>query len=971
MEVPRKRPLKPCKENQERNVATNRCRKKCNDDQERNDKTGRCKKKAGMPRKPRKLKPIDQLKPCPPGSERNLETRRCRKIKAEKARKKVEDIPKASPKKKPLISLEEEAEEDEEIEQMLMERKKKLVRKKKQKAPRKIEPIIEEPKIEQEVLYGRKKGTPSQVSTKKLQKHQIEFAENIINNDNINGALAIHGVGSGKTLTAVVSAELYLARFPKSKVVVITPASLLIGFKQELFTYDPAIEKDPRYSYYTFDGFSNMIDKGDGKDICDDAMLIIDEAQNLRTTIQKTETMTTQKDGTLKITTDVKSGKKVYNILKHCSAKARKILLLSATPMVNYPSDIGNLMAMINKHEPFNKTINLDNIWGDPVKLAKYFGCRISFFENSPEVQDKFFPRLREVQVPIVMSEETYETYTGIENNVASSVTRGNLNISGDSENINAFYTAMRKASNAIDGDRSQKVNFIMAWITSCLKNTPNDQIGLTQEMLDTHNNKFIIFTHFLGTGSKLIKNRLDEEGIKHGDINGSIPKKKRAGIVADYVNGKTPVILISKAGGEGLNLLETGYIFIVESGWNVAERTQVIGRGVRFMSHINLPKKKRNVLVLNIFLIKPPEKPIFQKLINNIELTQDEYIQKLKDEAGKLSTDVYLYARANAKEQQINMALDELRKLDQLERCNMSAEDLNVSNLFRVNRVGDLTTKDDDMLKETIDAWPADERFEGLSGINEDKLDGMETKMKLFTKKVFRGDKDLIKLNNSFYTPPDIARDLCLFAGVDKIKKPTVFLEPTAGAGFIIYEALKMNKLVACDAVEKMDEFADLLDEFPRTNLEQVENFFALSDDLKYNLILMNPPFSLKAGHSLKNPAYDTDFIYKAVYHHLNDGGICTALMSNSYWNYDGDFSTVRGYKRKSYERLYELLERHCHYNIIRYDSGFKSEIMGEMRTGVGMVLVRIFRLEGTRIMSWKTIEDIFGDLPKVLVDE
>jgi hypothetical protein len=34
-------------------------------------------------------------------------------------------------------------------------------------------------------------------------------------------------------------------------------------------------------------------------------------------------------------------------------------------------------------------------------------------------------------------------------------------------------------------------------------------------------------------------------------------------------------------------------------------------------------------------------------------------------------------------------------------------------------------------------------------------------------------------------------------------------------------------------------------------------------------------------------------------------------------------------------------------------------------------MVLVRIFRLEGTRIMSWKTIEDIFGDLPKVLVDE
>ena len=32
-------------------------------------------------------------------------------------------------------------------------------------------------------------------------------------------------------------------------------------------------------------------------------------------------------------------------------------------------------------------------------------------------------------------------------------------------------------------------------------------------------------------------------------------------------------------------------------------------------------------------------------------------------------------------------------------------------------------------------------------------------------------------------------------------------------------------------------------------SGLEQWDNFFALPDDLKYNLILMNPPFSLKSA--------------------------------------------------------------------------------------------------------------------------
>ena len=804
----------------------------------------------------------------------------------------------------------------------------KVKEKTEDKKPRKLtkKEKLEAQRIEK--LPERKLGM---VSSKTLQKHQLEFADNFINGD-IRGAIAIHGVGSGKTLTAVICAEMFLKHDYKRRVVVITPASLLAGFKEELYSYDPAIEKDDRYLFFTYDGFSNAVkkEKNNMVKLCSGSLLIIDEGQNLRTNIKMT-TKYTFEDDTLEQKETVKSGLKVFNILRSCALVADKVLILSATPMVNSPEDIENLMAMINGHLPLDSSsVAFKTLWNHPKLIQKYFGCRLSFFENSPAIRDKYFPRVEEVFVPIVMNDRTLSAYKQVESGNPSERVRNDLNISDDAKSINSFYNGVRRASNAIGGIHSQKVDFIISFVKGILSKTPNAKVGLTQKILDTHTDKSVIFTHFLDTGSKLIKERLKEEGISFGDINGSVSKANRSKIVANYVSGKIKVILISKAGAEGLNLLETGYIFMMEPSWNNAEREQVKGRSVRFMSHFNLPPEKQNVLVLSLFLIKPREKPYFNKLING------EDVKKLKD--GR-SVDILLYNKSNAKQNFLDDALNTLRKTDPLEDCKHTKDFLDISNLFQIQRQGELPEPT---------SWEKGFYNTGIKNDNlslptgDASMDDLKLKMLDLTRKVFGGEADLVKVQDAFFTPPSIAHDMVVFAGIPLAKSDVLFLEPCAGAGFIIYEALLASDFAYCNAVERLKDLREFLEDFPRTEVLPQRNFFTLSQNNKYRVVIMNPPYKLKKGEGLsKRRTTDIDFVMKA-FEHLEPDGILVALVSSDYEHKGVDKTRVA---YKIYEPFRQLLKDNDHF-VVKYEDGFSKDSDGE--TGIKMRLIKILKKSG-----------------------
>ena len=117
--------------------------------------------------------------------------------------------------------------------------------------------------------------------------------------------------------------------------------------------------------------------------------------------------------------------------------------------------------------------------------------------------------------------------------------------------------------------------------------------------------------------------------------FTGSLNEKIRKQIVSEYNENNINILLISSAGSEVLDLKATNDIIILEPHWNIEKINQVIGRSIRFKSHMSLPEEERVVNVFKLILRKP-------EIIENEN--KDEYI---------LSVDELLYRISSEKEEQ------------------------------------------------------------------------------------------------------------------------------------------------------------------------------------------------------------------------------------------------------------------------------------------------------------------------------
>jgi hypothetical protein len=74
-------------------------------------------------------------------------------------------------------------------------------------------------------------------------------------------------------------------------------------------------------------------------------------------------------------------------------------------------------------------------------------------------------------------------------------------------------------------------------------------------------------------------------------------------------------VLIITKAGAEGVDLKNTFTIFIMDGQWNEALYEQIVARAIRYQSHMSLPKNERFVNVKKLFLCYKNEEEILNKL--------------------------------------------------------------------------------------------------------------------------------------------------------------------------------------------------------------------------------------------------------------------------------------------------------------------------------------------------------------------
>ena len=445
-----------------------------------------------------------------------------------------------------------------------------------------------------------------------LKKHQLSVSNQLIKT---RGVIAVHSVGTGKTLTAISTSQCLLNKNIVENIIVITPTSLQKNFINQAFQYGLTQKQiDTYFTFYTIQGITNSIELGKVSNPSG-SLVIIDEAHNLRTL----------------------NGSRFNTINKYVK-KASKVLLLTATPLINYQSDIINLISLVTGNKPISQEKFLTmianantNTNSNSTEFKEYIDGVFNFYIKDSSVPDPNFPNKKILEIFLPMENSYLKTYEKVEQGQENKIKdfRG--------KNIHVFYNGLRRASNIIE-TKSPKVD----WIKEKINSEPDS--------------KYVIFSHFINMGIVPVMNWLNKIKIPYAHVTGDLSIEERSDAVDQYNSDKIKVLFISKAGSEGLDLKNTQYIIIMESSWNENSIEQIIGRGVRYKSHETLSKSKRNVIIYRLYTVKPEEYTNINK-ITKLHLL--EYKSKTNPDS-MMSVDLYLRNYSWTKQQE----LDKFEKL-------------------------------------------------------------------------------------------------------------------------------------------------------------------------------------------------------------------------------------------------------------------------------------------------------------------
>ncbi len=101
-------------------------------------------------------------------------------------------------------------------------------------------------------------------------------------------------------------------------------------------------------------------------------------------------------------------------------------------------------------------------------------------------------------------------------------------------------------------------------------------------EELRQNQHRALVFSQFVDFLS-LVREHLDERGIRYEYLDGSTPQADRQARVGNFQAGDAPLFLISlKAGGFGLNLTAADYVIHLDPWWNPAVQAQATDRAHR-----------------------------------------------------------------------------------------------------------------------------------------------------------------------------------------------------------------------------------------------------------------------------------------------------------------------------------------------------------------------------------------------------
>ena len=414
----------------------------------------------------------------------------------------------------------------------------------------------------------------------KALPHQERSADKL--EDSTTGAqLAYHSVGSGKGLTSINAATRQ-----KLPILAIVPAALRNNYKKELEAAGNPVPS----RVMSYQEAVNQLGDPAFHDEASKSFVVFDESHRL--------------------------GQQESQRSQLARLPAKRKMLLTATPIRNHPSELAPLVHAINpdslpfdKHE-FNKQFiesrevpvgffgrllgakpGVEHVPKNLNQLADAVRGNVDHYEA---VDRSAYPSFSETihEVPMTHKQQaSYDYMLGNYPALAYKVKHGIPPGIDEDREFGAFFSGPRQVSNhpgafnssATDED-APKFHRAADEIEKRRKTDPNF--------------RGVVYSSFLDAGLHPMSRILTQRGVPHAVFSGGLNDKERKKLIDDYNQGRNPVLLLSGAGAEGLDLKGTKLMQLMEPHWNEELMDQVRGRAIRYKSHAHLPDDERHVEV-------------------------------------------------------------------------------------------------------------------------------------------------------------------------------------------------------------------------------------------------------------------------------------------------------------------------------------------------------------------------------------
>jgi len=563
----------------------------------------------------------------------------------------------------------------------------------------------------------------------KLLKQQVFLSDYIIDEySSIDKMLIFHGIGTGKTCTAITIVESIINKYKNMKALIILPARLKTNFIDELISENCGLnryisvddynkynnfntsksEKDnirkkfmkkinENYEIISYESLriklmkSNDI-KGLINDITKNRIVIIDEIHNLITSrIQSKILDNIIENNKISSNTKMINGV-IMRLMTLLANNSSKFFLLTATPVFD---NYGQFIELVLNLCPNIKDSELNRDISDLEFLIDKLRGKVSFYK----IKDlSAYPKsiIDNIEIPLSKTQDYM---------IANSTTNNT------SEFSNLFCISERQLSISTYGLKFKDKVF-----SNLTEYAPKLKKLFELLVLD---GKHVVYSNFINYCLYLIAeylkkngwNNYIEDGIKKyktfviwdASLNDDNKQdvKNILNSVSNIDGSNIKIILGSPSIKEGISFKHIQHLHQIDPVWNSSAKTQVEGRCIRYKSHddipLNHPTLKREVIIHNYISVARVNglisKSCDSKIYYEIIKKKAKIISIIEKLLKKVSIDYYLWSidkspiGSTTSKISLSKEKEELENIVKTKNKNKRTENKNKNNCPKIRR--------------------------------------------------------------------------------------------------------------------------------------------------------------------------------------------------------------------------------------------------------------------------------------------